>query len=194
MNKKIKIAMQGLLFLLIIAGFIYVGTRDFSSKVEIDNEKFDNEYTNVSKDNVFTYINGTEVLTKIKNGSGIIFLGYPKNKWSGYYASILNEAAHEAGIKEILYYNFSKDREDNNGTYGSIVIRLSSYLVTNDKGKQSLNAPALIIVKNGKIIAYDDETSLIRGTINPSDYWSENKINLKTKEIKTLFKTYIEEE
>ena len=64
-------------------------------------------------------------------------MGYPENTWSGYYANILNEAAKDCGITEILYYDFYEDRENRNGTYQSIVLSLSNYLVTLDDGYYS---------------------------------------------------------
>ena len=57
MNKKLKWFLQWTLFVIIIIAFIFIGTRDFSSKVVIDNERFDLEYPTVSKDNVFKYTN-----------------------------------------------------------------------------------------------------------------------------------------
>ena len=110
MNKKVKLILQGILFVAIIVGFIYIGTRDFNKEVVVDNERFDADYVNVSKDNVFKYANAVEVYQALK-GNAIIFMGYPANVWSGYYANILNEAAKDAGIKEILYYDFYEDRE-----------------------------------------------------------------------------------
>ena len=95
MNKNVKHWLQGILFILIILGFIYVGTRDFTKKVVIDNEKFDQDYVNVSKDNVFKYVNAQDVYTRIKSGDAIIFMGFPQNKWSGYYANVLNETAKD---------------------------------------------------------------------------------------------------
>ena len=91
MNKNVKHWLQGILFILIILGFIYVGTRDFTKKVVVDNEKFDQDYVNVSKDNVFKYVNAQDVYTRIRSGDAIIFMGFPQNKWSGYYANVLNE-------------------------------------------------------------------------------------------------------
>ena len=61
MNKKVKLILQGLLFILIIAGFIYIGTKDFGTEEVVDNERFDQEYANVSKDNVFKYVIGNHV-------------------------------------------------------------------------------------------------------------------------------------
>ena len=84
MNKKVKRILQGLLFVLIIIGFIYIGTRDFDTGEVVDNERFDEEYVNVSKDNVFKYASAVDVYASFQKDA-IIFMGYPANIWSGYY-------------------------------------------------------------------------------------------------------------
>lgn len=190
-KKKITWIIEILLFILIIGGFIFVGTRDFSSKVEVDNEKFDHDYKNVSSDNVFVYASASEILTAMKNGSAVVFMAYPGNPWSGYYASILNETAKEAGIDKILYYDFYEDRQNKNATYQSIVLRLSSHLKTLDNGKQNILAPTMMIIKNGQIIAFDDETSIMTGNIVPEDYWDEYHKELKRNTFKTMFGEYL---
>lgn len=181
---------EGIIFVIIIIGFIFVGTRDFSDKTVVDNEKFDHDYTNVSSENVFKYATSQDILTSLKGGSAIIFMGYPSNAWSGYYANILNETAKESGIKEILYYDFYEDRVNKNATYQSIVLRLSNYLVTLDNGKQDIYAPTLIIVKNGEIIAYDNETAFNIGNITPEEYWDTFHTGLKVNNFKTMFAEY----
>lgn len=191
MNKKVKLILQGILFVLIIVGFIYIGTRDFSEKVVVDNERFDADYTNVSKDNVFKYVNAVEVYAALK-GNAIIFMGYPSNVWSGYYANILNEAAKDSGITEILYYDFYEDRENRNGTYQSIVLSLSNYLVTLDDGTEEIYAPTLVIVKNGRIMTFDNETAFTKGNITPEVYWDEYQSGIKYNKFKTMFQEYLE--
>lgn len=191
MNKNLKRVIQGILFILIIGAFIFVGTRDFTKKEKVDNEKFDSEYSNVDKDNVFVYANIQDVYTKFKNGDVIIFMGFPSNKWSGYYASLLNTAAKETGIKEILYYDFKKDRESKNATYQSLVLRLNSYVYTIDTGKQDIYAPTLVIVKNGKVIYFDNETAIMKGNVNPEEYWSENKKLMQINKFKLMFNDYL---
>lgn len=190
MNKKVKLILQGLLFIAIIVGFIYIGTRDFSKKVVVDNERFDADYTNVSKDNVFKYVNAVETYAALKKDA-IIFMGYPANVWSGYYANILNEAAKDSGIKEILYYDFYDDRENRNGTYQSIVLSLSNYLVTLDDGTEEIYAPTLVIVKDGKVIAFDNETAFTKGNITPEVYWDEYQTGIKYNNFKTMFEAYL---
>lgn len=190
MNKKVKSVLQGILFILIIIAFIYVGTKDFNIEVTVDNEKFDQEYANVSKENVFKYANAVDIYSSLKN-SAVIFMGFPQNKWSGYYANILNEAAKDAGITEILYYNFYEDRENRNATYQSIVLNLSNYLTTTDDGTKEIVAPTLVIVKNGKILAFDSETAFTVGNISPDDYWDEYQTGLKYNTFKTMFEEYL---
>lgn len=190
MNKKVKLILQGILFVAIIVGFIYIGTRDFNKEVVVDNERFDADYVNVSKDNVFKYANAVEVYQALK-GNAIIFMGYPANVWSGYYANILNEAAKDAGIKEILYYDFYEDRENRNGTYQSIVLSLTNYLVTLDDGTEEIYAPTLVIVKNGKVIAFDNETAFTKGNITPDVYWDEYQSGIKYNNFKIMFQEYL---
>ena len=186
-----KKILQGILFVAIIVGFIWIGTRDFDQKVVIDNERFDKEYENVSEENVFKYVNAGEVYSNLKD-SAIIFMGFPSNIWSGYYANILNEAAKNSGIKEILYYDFYEDRANHNATYQSIVLSLSNYLETLDDGGQEIYAPTLVIVKNGKIIAYDNETAINKGTITPEEYWDEYQSGLKYNNFMAMFREYLE--
>ena len=190
MNKKVKLILQSILFVAIIVGFIYIGTRDFNKEVVVDNERFDADYVNVSKDNVFKYANAVEVYQALK-GNAIIFMGYPANVWSGYYANILNEAAKDAGIKEILYYDFYEDRENRNGTYQSIVLSLTNYLVTLDDGTEEIYAPTLVIVKNGKVIAFDNETAFTKGNITPEVYWDEYQSGIKYNNFKIMFQEYL---
>lgn len=191
MNKKLKRGLQACLFIGIIIGFIYIGTKDFTTEAVAHNERFDQEYTNVSSDNVFKYASASDIYTAIKKDA-IIFMGYPANVWSGYYANILNEVAKEMGIEEILYYDFYQDRENRNATYQGIVLFLSNYLTTMDDGTQEIHAPTLVIVKNGEIIAYDDETAFIIGNIEPEDYWNEFRTSEQANTFKTMLTRYLE--
>ena len=187
MNKNIKRFLQGLLFILIIVAFIYIGAQDFSTKVIVDNEKFDQEYQNVSKDNVFHYVNAGDVYSILRSGTAIIFMGFKENSWSGYYANILNETAKQSGIKEILYYDFNDDRKMKNATYQSIVLKLSEYLPTLDDGTKNIYAPTLIIVDNGTVKLFDSDTSINIGNITPKEYWDDSRIGIKMTYLKQKF-------
>lgn len=191
MNKNVIYFIKGILFIIIIGAFIFIGTKDFSKKEILDNEKFDQEYNTVDEDNVFRYVNATEVYSNMKSGNAVIFMGYASNSWSGYYANILNEAAKESGIKEILYYDFYKDRANKNATYQSIVLKLKDYITILDDGTENIYAPMLVVVRDGKILYTDDETALNKGIRNPDLYWNETNKELKKSNFKLMFQEYL---
>ena len=118
-------------------------------------------------------------------------MGFPTNKWSGYYANILNTAAKEMGIKEILYYDFKKDREEKNATYQSIVLKLSNFTYTNDKGVQNIDAPTMFIIKSGNVIYFDNETAIMKGNINPHDYWNDSNKEMQLNKFRLMFQDYL---
>ena len=105
-------------------------------------------------------------------------MGFPDNLWSGYYAELLNEIVMANDLKKIYYYNFKADREIKNNTYLAIVEKLKDYLYITDTNINNLYAPSIIIVKDGKVIYYDDEISRIRGNVSPEEYFTDYKRNL----------------
>lgn len=191
LSKKQKL-ISFILFIVLLGAFIFVGTRDYEIK-EVDEHKvFSNEYKIVPNENVFVYANSSKIYTSLKSGSSIIFFGFSKNEFSGHYAKIINEVATEKGIKEILYYDFYEDRENYNGTYESIVLLLEDYLSKNDLGKVDLVAPSMVVVKNGKILFYDEETAYTPVKINPDDYWNEYNVGIKKATLGYIFDEYLE--
>ncbi len=187
MKRKISI------FLIIIVAV--VGTiliyKHFDKKV-IDNKsvtKFSDEYTLVDKDNVFVYSNIDEIANMIENGTGIIFIAYPECPWCQRYAMYLNEVAKENNIKEIYYLNIKHDRQINSSKYSKIVRLLENYLYSDDTGKAKIFVPDLIFVKNGKIIANDNETAITMASMDIETYWTEEVI----MEFKDKITNYIRE-
>ena len=189
--KKRTIIDLVLMFLLLIL-LIFLGTRDYSKKTEnIDSKRFDKDYSMVSSDNVFKYSSDEEVLKILKDGKGIIFMGFKDNKWANYYASMLNTAAKESGISPIYYYDFLADREKKGVNYIKIVEKLYDYLKKDDVGNVNLTAPSLIVIKDGVIIFYDDETAITNSGSKPSQYWSEYNKNNKIEQFEFVFNNYL---
>ena len=182
-------------FIFLIAAFIYLGTKDFNAPVRnlTDQESFTKEY-GITSDNVFYYKTGKEILETMNTGTAIIFFAFPENMWSHTYADMLNEVAKYFGIKEIYYYNFKNDRSVNNSYYENIVDQLDTYLPTLDTGVKNIYAPTLVIVKDGQIIAYDDETSILPGSSSVDDYWTQEKQEAKKVELGVYFQKFLEED
>ena len=84
-----KKIISGIIFILLIIGFIYLGTRDYKKETITDQEQFSNEFQEIDENNIFTYVNASKVYSTLRSGSAIIFMGYSTNIWAGYYANIL---------------------------------------------------------------------------------------------------------
>ena len=172
--------------------FIYFGSKEYTIKTP-DNVKFSNEYKDISKNNIFSYVSAEQVKEILNKKSGILFMGFASNVWSHYYANYLNEVAISNGIKNIYYYDFQKDRNLNNQLYNDIVTYLEDYLNISDTNGKDLFAPTIVIVKNGEVIYFDDEIHLIKGNITPEEYFTDYKKNLFLANLDNAIKKYIGE-
>ena len=175
--KKSKNIIKLILFVGMLYLFIYLGTKDYHLDVA-DNIRFASEYKDISKNNLYKYINENEALELLNGKTGILFLGFSSNIWSHYYADYLNEMASFHNLKEIYYYDFYKDRQLNNKTYQKIVQKLDSYLISSDTNKKELSAPTVVMIKNGEIVYFDNEILYLTGDIKPEEYFTDYRKNL----------------
>ena len=144
----------------------------------------DKEYleVDVDKNNVMKYTSIDKIIDIIKNGTGVIYLGYPECPWCGNAVPALLEASESTSIDTIYYLNIKDDRDvlmlnenddiitekEGNKKYFELVEKLDSilddYILTDNDGKsvstgeKRIYTPLLIFVKNGKIIAHHTDT------------------------------------
>ena len=171
-----------LLFIIpIIFAFLLVGCN--KEEIETDSQKFAKEYTQVTDDNYFVYRNSEEIIKILEHGTGVIYIGFPECPWCQAYVPMLNEIADIEGLEKIYYYNILNDRKDNTEDYKKIVSLLDEHLQYDNEGNKRVYVPAVIVVSEGKIIGFDDETSYdTKGLEKPEDYWNDEEINdLKSK-------------
>lgn len=155
-----KLVALVLTFLLILTGCSTVSVTKVKDDTKTDAIRFSSEYSTVKKDNVYKYSTYSNVMDTLKNKPGIIYLGFPSCALCKEITPILNEVAKEKDIKEVLYYNF-KDMRDNNTTeYQELADKLSDYIKTDDEGNKRIQAPTVIFVNKGNIVA------VYIGTIN----------------------------
>lgn len=179
-----------IIFALLIGAFIYLGTLDYDETLP-DNEEFAQEFSLVSEDNVFKYATASDVLMAANGAKGIVLFG-TSNEWVNYYANIVNKVAMNLGIDEIYYYDFVKNRQDNNGTYETIVEKLHDYVTYNDYGVAEIYAPSLLVVSGDEVLLFDTETSFVQGDIAPSEYWNSFNEEQKMRELSEVFSKYLE--
>lgn len=191
-KNNVQMIIYTLIFMLCIVLFIVIGKTDFREKEISDAKRFNNMYNLVSEDNVYSFSNATEVLKILNGRSGIILMGFSLNTWTKYTAKILNDVAKEYNVDKIYYYDFLKDREESNGTYETIVNKLSEYVAVDDEGTKDLHAPTVVIVKDGKIIEYCDDTTTIKGVLTPEDYYTEYQINITKEKFEEAIIDYLQ--
>ncbi len=173
--------------------FIILGTKDFQTRVA-DNVRFSNDYKDISKNNVYKYMGEYEILDLFNGKSGIVFFGFPGNIWSHYYADYLNEVAILNKIDTIYYYDFRRDRSMNNKAYTYIVNHLKDYLSLDDLGNMDIKAPTVIILKEGKVIYFNNEIVFLKGLITPEEYFTDlKKLQLKSR-FDQAIKEYLKED
>ena len=190
-KNKIQMVIYIIIFIICIFLFIVISKTDFNKNIDSDAKRFSSLYNLVPEDNLFIFSDATDVLNIINGRSGVILMGFPSNKWTNYYANILNKVATDINLDKIYYYDFESDRSEANGTYETIVNNLKVYAPVNDLGKQNIAAPTVIVVKKGNIIGYFDETSIIKGVVTPEVYYNENQKQLVYEEFKTALLEYI---
>lgn len=190
-KSKTQMVIYLILYIICIGLFIVIGNMNYTDSSETEAKKFSNIYKNITPDNLYVFASASDVLNIVNGRSGVILLGFPKNKWTSYYAEYLNEVGKEVGLDKIYYYDFLDDRDESNGTYETLVNKLNVYTPVSDEGVTDLAAPTVLVVKKGKIIAYFDETSIIRGNTTPEDYYTENAIALTKEMFKNALVEYI---
>lgn len=144
---------------------------------ETDAEKFASEYS-IDNDNVFVYKTLEEINKILKNGTGIVYLGFPECPWCKGYVPYLNEVAKKEKLDKIYYFNILKDRKNNTDDYKKTVELLKDYLKYDDEGNKRIYVPTVIAVNKGKIVGFDDETSYdTKGYEKPEDYWKNEDLD-----------------
>jgi len=173
-------------FVVLIGAFIFLGTRDYKIKSMTDEEIFTKEYKNISIPNYFSVFDSAEALTFLENGTGILFLGFPQNKWSAAMAEILDDLSREYEYS-VHYFNFYDERESRHDNYLGILREVDQYLKVNDKGKLDLYAPTVLAVVKGDVVYFSDETNFMNYSMEPKDYWTESQIRKKMNELRDVF-------
>ncbi len=173
-----KQLVRGIIFIVlgigILLAFIFLGNKDWKKGQASDSVKFKEEYKGVSKDNLFVYKTHNEINEMLEKGTGVIYLGFPSCPWCQAYVPYLDEVAKEVGISEIAYFNILESRKNNTVAYRKTVELLKEFLNTDDEGNSRVYVPEIIVVKDGKILSHNNETSTNQGN-DTKAYWTEEK-------------------
>ena len=132
-------------------------------KIE-DSVIFKNDYSYVSKDNVYEYLTLKEASEMFKNGTGIILIGSPTDAWTQVLVEPLNDIVKSK--KMTIHYLENKNLDESSKNYKSIISKLDKDVLTN---------PMIIFIKAGIIneiyLKEDIYNKNYKGA--PIDYWNE---------------------
>lgn len=190
-STKNKIILTLLAIVIVLVGviiFLNIKKKNEDNSIT-DAKKFSEEYK-ISEDNVFVYRNSDEILKIMKNGTGVVYLGFPECPWCSAYVVYLNEVAKENHLDKIYYYNILEDRKNNTEFYKEVIKLLSGNLQYDDEGNERLYVPNVSFHVKGKIIGNDYETSKDTHDLkDPKDYWTNEEIS----ELKSTLTKYTKE-
>ena len=184
----------------------------FKSEYEaLNNEKNDNDENkylpiSIDKNNPVKYLSDKDLNDFLKEGTGIIYFGFPECPWCRNLVPTLLDALKEKDINDVYYMNVKDLRDEkklsngkivtkNEGTdsYKTILDKLGSYLPAyeglNDETVKRLYVPAVFFIRNGEVIATHFNT--VDSQTNPMIPLTETQYDeLKNILIKNIEKVY----
>ena len=192
MKKKIMESSKKNMYIIfgIIAVLILIILLSFLLKKDkmSDAERFAKEY-DFTVNNVFVYRNLDEINKILENGTGVVYLGFPECPWCKGYVPYLNEVAINEHLDKIYYFNILNDRKNNTSSYKKTIELLNDYLKYDNEGNKRIYVPAVIAVNNGKIVGFDDESSLdTKGYETPEEYWKNEDLDGLKKRLSDMIK------
>lgn len=176
-SKKIIVIISAVLLIILIGFLLLFNFNKKEENVNLDAKKFSREYETVPEDNPFVYKNADEIIKIMKNGTGVVYLGYPECPWCMAYVKYLNEVAKYVGVKKIYYCNTKKVKEESMDKYHELINLLHGNLQYTDEGEEWIFVPNVSFHINGKIIGNDYETSKdTHGLKDPNVYWTDDEV------------------
>lgn len=185
---KVKIELGILLIIFLLSSYLIYNFVDSDTKNIVTNEeiRFKEEYeklngvyndktnhyymnVNILENSNVKYKNANEIIDILKNGTGVIYFGFPECPWCRNLVPILVDTLNEYTMP-FYYYNAYEIRDnkhlDDNGDivvdkegtkeYYEIVDILKDYLGEysglNDNSIKRLYFPTIVFVKEGKIL------------------------------------------
>lgn len=207
-SDKIKDIIIGFLIVIVLALTIFIMIKVIDKKNEEDNSKkttitdsvkFKEEYeklngevnsknqkeypkVGISEENVIKYTDVNDILDILKDGTGVIYFGYPECPWCRNAVPVLLNAATSTGLGKVYYYNANaiknikevdddgniietqKEKEGYRDLLKALDSILDEYTLTDKDGntvhtgEKRIYVPLVVFVKDGKIIAHHEGT------------------------------------
>jgi predicted bacteriocin transport accessory protein len=192
LRKEIIMSKKSLFFgLLIILITFFLTAFVFCNLPSAKKEKtkMENEYLQLqNKPSVFTPTSAEDILYKLEQKNTFsVFFGFPKCPWCQALAPEVDKVAKELGIASIYYVDILSMRDDETDSHHDSYLKLAQQLsVILDKNKNRINAPTLVEIVNGEVVAYHLDT--VESHIKTSDGVLPSMTDKQKEELETILK------
>lgn len=177
-----------LLFALMIVAFIVLSEKyadNSEQRISVISDYYEN-----TKANCYEVISGNKMISLLKSGKNIIFIGSSVSDYSIKYMEELDAIFKNLKIDKVYYYDINNDKSQENSNYYDIKELLNGYLVETDTISNNLLSPSLYIVNDGKVMYYNVETSAMKNTDTVKSYWTPEKEITFSNEITAAISNY----
>lgn len=164
------------------------------NKKDPNKEKLLGQYALLENVNhVFREVNVDEAINFMENKSGTIIFSFPTCPYCQAVMPLLNEAAKEEKIKEILYLDIYTIRKDNTEDYQKLLALITAQvedLVFSDDTQTTrrIVVPDVYVVKDGKILKHHIAT-----VKDQEGKWVKELTNTQASELKEIYRTMLVE-
>ncbi|HBA37346.1 MAG TPA: hypothetical protein DCY94_01355 [Firmicutes bacterium] len=208
-----------ILTLIIVLGIVMSNSKD-GAKFKREYEAYNGEKNSrgteyktlkIKKNNKVKYSTTDEALDILKDGTGLIYFGFPNCPWCRMMLPILLETVECSCVDKLLYVDMTDKRDefkvedgeakktkDASESYYKLLERLENelddYVITDDDGieystgEKRMYVPLVIAVKSGEVVGIYDGIDLDEGQL-PSDELKESQ----RSEIEVIFSNMISE-
>lgn len=219
-NKNKVLIIGALLLVISTITIILITNNTDGSKFKKDYEALNNKSSSsgnkyqkldIDKNNKIKYIDGKEVVEFLKNGTGIIYFGFPECPWCRGILPTLLESIKESHLTEMLYLDVSDIRDTFEVKENQIVKTknasdeyyeildlldhyLDNYVIKDENGieyevkEKRLLVPLVVSVKNGIIMDVHKGSVELEEGKTPYDELNE----LQISELQVIFSNLIE--
>lgn len=177
-----------LLFALMIVAFIVLSEKyadNSEQRISVISDYYEN-----TKANCYEVISGNKMISLLKSGKNIIFIGSSVSDYSIKYMEELDAIFKNLKIDKVYYYDINNDKSQENSNYYDIKELLNGYLVETDTVSNNLLSPSLYILNDGKVMYYNVETSAMKNTDTVKSYWTPEKEITFSNEITAAISNY----
>ncbi len=205
MKNKNKLILGAILILTLVVLSIILFINLNSKKESNDAIKFKEAYESINgqkssngktfpevtlkENNPFVYVDSKKVVDTLKNGTGLIYLGFPKCPWCRNAVNVLQyvnageilylDMTDERDTYEVIDGNLTKTKDGSKEYYEMLKLLdsiLTDYEIDDIKvGEKRIYVPLVIGVKDGKIVGYHADTVNLNSGQTPYDLLTDKQ-------------------